>query len=1585
MSEIPNNVDNRGDLQIAVVGISCIFPGADSAREFWDNLVDGHDAVGPAPPHRDDQLDCFDPGRSQASLPRGGFFQHDIPFDPQRYGILPNAVKRGDPDQFFMLRVVDEALADARIDPESGLRKTTDLIVGNGGYTGQKLSEMLLRAAHIDSMLGQLEQGYPASMARQRSEMDAWLRSRLPPNDVEAVSTCIPNIVASRAANRLNLGGAAYVVDAACASSLIAVEDAAVRLRSRRCDVAVAAGVFLKSCTTFRHVFNRLGALSPEGIIRPMDEAADGLVVGEGGGAVVLRRLEDAVRDGDEVYAILRGIGSSSDGRDVDVLAPSKVGQLKALRRAYDDAGVDPAKIGYLELHGTGTAVGDRVEAETICDFYGVSDQPATARCAGSVKSMIGHTMPAAGIASFIKTVLALSNRVIPPSLHCESPRSELASSQFYLNVETRPWVQAPEDGPRRAGVNTFGFGGINVHAVLEEVDASDSGELQCRQFMAPATRPTELFCFSADSRELLIDDVERLRTTIDGLPESIRLADVGHTQVAGFDTSASWRLAVVASCAAELESRLSECLRDLREGKCPESQDIFCGDETTRAEGKTAVVFPGIAWPGLAGAYPDHLRELCVHYPEVRREFDIFEGRDRHPLDTTPTSAIFWPPALLPEEYKEKLKDRLAPPRSDMAARQKSDEDPEERYLAAMGVTMSNWVSWLLLRKLGVDIDMIVGQSQGEMAGLCAAGSCSFQEMAPDFFRVLDLDWDVEQTDHCAFVWCPIDKMEQRIAKYEKLSIAIYITPEAELIGGPHDELKRFGNELREEGHMFQIVPYSPIHTPAFSHLRAEMTRVFSASDGTFQAPEIPIYSAITKELYPNESDAIRQNLIRNLDEPVHMWQTLCRMYDDGARIFIQVGGGQVASSLDQLLPDRPGGMGVAMENEAINPVTQINRMCGQLIAAGISLDASQLYARRGLRTLDFNNLQATDVSPSAIPIRLDWHLFDSSAPQHPGASLIVETEEREPAVADQTLESEPSDAASAPPGDWPSTDHLPMAGQLISWRDGRHCVTRRVLDLDQDLFLLDHVFANCEGLKPPAHCVPVLPMTFGIETMVEVASLLVPDSCLVGISSIRASQWIGLDDRSTQTIECHAERSHDDRTDGRLAIDVRVLVGDSVHLSGTALFDRVRQPSGSVPPPPDVYDNNEIDEWPWPADRIYSEKVLFHGPALQLVRQLEHNGNRVFSGGLLVADRDALFAGRPEPVLQIDPAFMDAVGQLIGLWAMSGGDYILPTGVEHIEICQETPVPGTLARVVCEATEYDRELKRARFNVWVDNGHGETWMHMSGWSDYLFGWKSETSSWYRSPRHFVLGSEIERADDDRSVLLAVTTRDLPRSITDRAARSALTLSEVQHTDQLGDAKQQQRFVMSRVAAKDAARLWYTRFRPDIDIPHPVELQIETDDAGRPWLSQNGVTIEPWISIAHKGTMAIAVACGEPVGLDLEPACSVDPALADQIASESEQQLFAGVGHEGLDANWLTRLWCAKEAVAKQLGTGLQGHPDQFVAVDVNPDNGQFLMHILSTGETEVVSTCEVSNMIIAVTTGRGVHAAAASATYDV
>ncbi|MBO0701252.1 MAG: hypothetical protein J2P46_22835, partial [Zavarzinella sp.] len=513
--------------------------------------------------------------------------------------------------------------------------------------------------------------------------------------------------------------------------------------------------------------------------IRPFDRRADGLLPGEGGGAVVLKRAVDAVRDGDEVYAVVKGVGSASDGKAVDVLAPSSGGQVAALRAAYADAEVDPGTIGYLELHGTGTMAGDLAELSTIKTFFGTLPRPATARAMGSVKSMIGHTMPAAGIASFIKAALSLSNKVLGPSLHCEEPRPELADAPFYINTQTRPWVHSPALGPRRAGINAFGFGGVNAHVVLEEAGASAArsrvvprggGDVAAPPADVPATcrprpvevclhRPTELAVLTAPSVAELEARVERLDRFLDR-DGVATLAGVCRSLAGELDPGHAVKLAVVCDDIPHLRRLLRAWREGDRSEGCPASpEEVYFSAAATAPPGKIAFLFPGMGFPGLVGGYPDRLLELCLHDPEVRDEFDHFEDRDRHPEDDVPTSAIFVPPPCLPEDYRRRLKSRLYPPKADDYGA--GPATPGERYLAAMGVTLSNWVSWLLLRKFEIPVDMLAGQSQGEMAALCAAGASDFHQLAPVFWKALNMDAREASGGAMAFVWASAEQVE--------------------------------------------------------------------------------------------------------------------------------------------------------------------------------------------------------------------------------------------------------------------------------------------------------------------------------------------------------------------------------------------------------------------------------------------------------------------------------------------------------------------------------------------------------------------------------------------------------------------------------------------------------------------------------------------------------------------------------------------------------------------------------------------------------------------------------------------------------
>ncbi|GLZ35965.1 polyketide synthase [Lentzea sp. NBRC 105346] len=436
---------------VAVVGMGALFPGAPDLDAYWRNLVGGVDCITGVP--EDYGLDGF-PGA------RGGFLGDLATVDVAGLGLMPAALPSTEPDQLLALHVAKAAIADAG---DLGDHARVGVILGRGGYLTAGLSQIDLRtnvARQLVTTLGELLPDLgPAELDRVRT---AFL-DRLGPESPGSEIGHVPNLAASRIANRLGFGGPAYTVDAACASSLIAIDHAVNELAGGRCDAVLAGGVHHGHDATLWTVFARLGALSRTAGIRPLSGNADGLLIGEGTGIVVLKRLSDARAAGDRVYAVVRGTGVASDGGGVSLMHPASGGQVLAVRRAWDAAGLDPAapdSVGLIEAHGTATREGDAAEVATLRDVFG----PGEPAVVGSVKSMIGHTMPAAGIAGFIKAALAVHHGVLPPTLHCETPHPGLAGTRFRPIAEAQPWT-----GTRRAAVNAFGFGGISAHVVLEQ------------------------------------------------------------------------------------------------------------------------------------------------------------------------------------------------------------------------------------------------------------------------------------------------------------------------------------------------------------------------------------------------------------------------------------------------------------------------------------------------------------------------------------------------------------------------------------------------------------------------------------------------------------------------------------------------------------------------------------------------------------------------------------------------------------------------------------------------------------------------------------------------------------------------------------------------------------------------------------------------------------------------------------------------------------------------------------------------------------------------------------------------------------
>ncbi|MCR6482421.1 polyketide synthase dehydratase domain-containing protein [Amycolatopsis sp. OK19-0408] len=447
--------------------MSVLLPGAPDLAAYWRNLVGGVDAITEVPPEKWDGTH-YAPDERRADrvyCRRGGFVDELAEVDVTGFGIMPNSVSTTEPDQLIALRVAAQAVADAGgPDRLPADRAKVGVVLGRGGYLTPGLVRLDQRVRTASQLVRTLGELLPELGEERLDAVRQAFTDQLGPEAPESAIGLVPNLAASRLANRLDLRGPAYTVDAACASSLIAVDHAVSELASGRCDVVLAGGVHHCHDITFWSVFTQLGALSPTERIRPFHRDADGVLIGEGTGVVVLKRLADAERDGDRVYAVITGTGVASDGRTASLANPDSGGQVRAVRQAWATAGLDPAdpdSIGLLEAHGTATPAGDAAELATLVEVFG----RAGAAVLGSVKSMIGHTMPAAGIAGLVKAALAVHHGVLLPTLHCDDPHPALAKTRFSTLDSAKPW-----DAPvRRAGVNAFGFGGINAHVVLEQ------------------------------------------------------------------------------------------------------------------------------------------------------------------------------------------------------------------------------------------------------------------------------------------------------------------------------------------------------------------------------------------------------------------------------------------------------------------------------------------------------------------------------------------------------------------------------------------------------------------------------------------------------------------------------------------------------------------------------------------------------------------------------------------------------------------------------------------------------------------------------------------------------------------------------------------------------------------------------------------------------------------------------------------------------------------------------------------------------------------------------------------------------------
>ncbi len=961
-------MESTSNRAIAIVGVGAILPDAPDVSTFWENIKSGRYSITEVEPDRWDPALYYDPDprAPDKTYSKIGGWVRKFTWDPMKWRlpIPPRVTDAMDVSQKWAIACTRQALEDYGYPDRPMDADRTAVILGNA-MGGEKHYFTVLRVyfpeyAH-ELMESSSFAGLPPSV---RSDIVRELHERMGKHLPEITEDSMPgelaNCIAGRIANVFNFHGPNYVCDAACASAMAAISAASEGLIQNDYDLVVTGGIDRNMGASTFVKFCKIGALSATGT-RPYAEGADGFVMGEGTAIFLLKRLADAERDKDKIYAVLRGMGASSDGKGKGITAPNPVGQKFAIERAWKKAGVAPETATYMEGHGTSTRVGDIVEVQSMADVLSGFHLPVHSVALGSVKSNFGHLKGAAGAAGLLKVSLAMHHKMLPPSVHCEHPNPDIdfAHSPLYVNTALKPW-DVPPDGVRRAGLSAFGFGGTNFHAVLEEyiphrlngngkrtVAVSEPPQKETEVSMSDGARPAQSATQRASTtnissnltgaaskvplRGILLLGATSDTTLAERLRTVAKDAKEGRAPVpsapAEADLRAPERLAIDYADAAELATKSAAALKAIDANqaamwKALRAQGIF------RGHGPAPKV--AFLYPGQGSQYVNMLRPLQQIEPIVAETFAE--------ADQIMTPILGKP-----------LSEFIFADRADEKALAQAEDDLRQTAITQPAVLTVDLALTRLLAAYGIEPDFTMGHSLGEYGALIAAGGIPFADaLEAVSARGREMTrFSPADKGRMAAVFAPLEEIERILKTVKGYVVIANINSEHQsVIGGASPAVEEAMAALLKGGYDVSALSVShAFHTsivaPASEPLRAVLERL------RLQSPRLPVIANTNGEFYPTGPNVVPQMLdilAQQVAAPVQFIKGLRTLYAAGARLFVEVG---PKKALQGFAEDVLGSYGdivsIFCNHPKVGDIVAFNQALCCLYAAGVGKAGAQ------------------------------------------------------------------------------------------------------------------------------------------------------------------------------------------------------------------------------------------------------------------------------------------------------------------------------------------------------------------------------------------------------------------------------------------------------------------------------------------------------------------------------------------------------------------------------------------------------------------------------------------------------------------